>query len=258
MKIKACQVRGSSDPASSYACRRVRALTDQAGNTQVHEADIVTSVKNFYDDCYGDPSSYAELPSWIWGRFAPSALSGLPRLDGYLIRTTLQRLPTGKTCSKYDIVVAEMIFSMPEELADMLAEIFRLRILNHRSEDEETLFDLHEATLIAKFFGAISVKDFRPIAVLSAFLKLYFLVLGELFHISDIHISQFQFAFRKGYQGHEIITIIRLLAEKSIELSEPLFVFDGDIHKAYDFTSRWLHDLFAAPHCLAPCATGTH
>ena len=55
------------------------------------------------------------------------------------------------------MVVAEMIVNLPEELTDMLAEIYRLRILDQQTEDADTTFDMHEATLIAKFFGAVCV-----------------------------------------------------------------------------------------------------
>ena len=65
-------------------------------------------------------------------------------------------------------------------------------------------------------------------------MKLYSLRLGELGSFSSLPISRYQFAFRKGYQAHEVVSTIRLLAEKAIEIDEALFIFDGDLHKAYD------------------------
>ena len=45
-----------------------------------------------------------------------------------------------------------------------------------------------------------------------------------------------QFAFRRGHQAHEVIFILRQLVEKSLEWNQVIFVLDGDIQKAYDFT----------------------
>ena len=45
-----------------------------------------------------------------------------------------------------------------------------------------------------------------------------------------------QFAFRPGYQTHEVVFILRNLVEKAIEWNTPVFVLNGDLAKAYDFT----------------------
>eukprot|EP00973_Karenia_brevis_P056106 7802722-Karenia_brevis.AAC.1 len=43
-----------------------------------------------------------------------------------------------------------------------------------------------------------------------------------------------QFAFRKNYQAHEAIWILRTLCEKANEWQRHLYVLDGDLYKAYD------------------------
>ena len=45
-----------------------------------------------------------------------------------------------------------------------------------------------------------------------------------------------QFAFRAQHQAHEPVFIMRNLVEKAIEWNVPIFVVDGAIHKAYDYT----------------------
>ena len=47
-----------------------------------------------------------------------------------------------------------------------------------------------------------------------------------------------QFAFRTQHQGHEVVYILRSLIEKAIEWGSPLFVLDGDLRKAYDYTQH--------------------
>ena len=81
-------------------------------------------------------------------------------------------MATGKTCSKFDVVVAEMLMDLPEEVCGILAAVLEFRLLNHVSEDAEGISDVYEVTLLAKFYGAVRVQDFRPIAIWSVFLKL--------------------------------------------------------------------------------------
>eukprot|EP00973_Karenia_brevis_P033787 4661429-Karenia_brevis.AAC.1 len=45
-----------------------------------------------------------------------------------------------------------------------------------------------------------------------------------------------QFAFRSHHQAHEVIWTLGTLIEKANEWQVHLFVLDGDVHKAYDFT----------------------
>ncbi len=47
-----------------------------------------------------------------------------------------------------------------------------------------------------------------------------------------------QFAFRKYHQTHEVIFILRQLVEKALEWNVSLFLMDGDVRKAYDFTKH--------------------
>ena len=98
----------------------------------------------------------------------------------------------------------------------------------------EEVWDVYEVTLLAKFYGAVRVQDFRPIAVWSVPLKLYSSMLGELCGLQNFRISRYQIAFRRGFQTHEVVSSMRPLAEKAVEFDDPLFIFDGDLHKAYD------------------------
>ena len=97
----------------------------------------------------------------------------------------------------------------------------------------------YEVTLLAKIASAIKVKDFRPIAVLPVIYKLYSRVLYMLGETTCRSLTEPQFAFRKFHQAHEVVFILRQLVEKAVEWRAPhVYVMDGDIKKAYDFTSH--------------------
>ena len=83
------------------------------------------------------------------------------------------------------------------------------------------------------------VKDFRPIAVLPVIYKLYSRVMNMLAADTCEKLVSAQFAFRKYHQAHEVVFIFRQLVEKAVEWKAPqLYIMDGDIQKAYDFTSH--------------------
>lgn len=234
LKVEFVQSKGLADQICSGSRQIVRYIKDRAGVLYTEEAPILEAVRDVYQYCYGDEASSLALPHWVNKRFSRNDLKGIGRIDGSLIRTVLKRLASGKTCSKQDMVVAEMLVDLPEDVCDILAGIFELRLLNHVSEDSEVIWDEYEVSLIAKKYGAVRVQDFRPIAVWSVFLKMYSMVLAELCSLNAFSLSRFQFAFRKGYQTHEVVSSLRMVIEKAVEFDEPLFVFDGDLHKAYD------------------------
>ena len=82
-----------------------------------------------------------------------------------------------------------------------------------------------------------SPMHLRPITVLPVLLKLYLAVILEIESANLDKLSQFQFAFRRERQCHDIIFMMRQLVEKHIEwrgAAKPLYVLEGDIFKAYD------------------------
>eukprot|EP00973_Karenia_brevis_P057264 7966879-Karenia_brevis.AAC.1 len=111
-------------------------------------------VHDFYHQLYSDSVEDSHLPSWVHQNFSRSSLKELPQIDGHLVRTLITRLADGKTCSQEDMVVAEMLKALPDEVTDMLAEIFILRLLNHPSESGDDIWDMHWVTLLAKVPGA--------------------------------------------------------------------------------------------------------
>ena len=51
-------------------------------------------------------------------------------------------------------------------------------------------------------------------------------------------VSRSQFAFVPKHQPHEVVYILRSLIEKALEWNIHIFIIDGDIQKAYDFTKH--------------------
>ena len=107
---------------------------------------------------------------------------------------------------------------------------------NHHTEDDDNVWGEQVLLLIKKKSKIEFIKDFRPIAILPVLEKVYATLILKLTGGRCDSLNAPQFAFRKGHQAHEVVFILRQVVEKSIEWNQPVFILDGDIRKAYDFT----------------------
>ena len=86
----------------------------------------------FFHNQFNDPCE-DPLPEWVNQTWHSSVLDPLVPLDGALVRKAAIKMKDGKACAD-DLVVAEMIKAADEKFYDVLADAFRLRLLNHVSE----------------------------------------------------------------------------------------------------------------------------
>ena len=70
---------------------------------------------------------------------------------------------------------------------------------------------MYEVALLRKTYQAAVVNKFRPIAILSTFMKLFSMVLADKVRLSSISVSQALFAFVPHFQAHEVVWILRAL-----------------------------------------------
>ncbi len=164
-------------------------------------------------------------------------MDALEDINGLMIKELVFELSPGKTCSD-DLVVAEMLFQLDDDILDELAKSFRFRLLNHGTEEAEVMWVKQTLSLVKKRANAKHIADFRPIAILPVLQKLYSKMLLRLTRGKCDRLIAPQFAFRKGHQAHEVIFILRQLVEKAIEWDMGLFIMDGDVRNAYDFTKH--------------------
>ena len=166
-------------------------------------------------------------------------LGCFPDLNGYLVKRAALKLGSGKSCSE-DLVVGEMLQCLDEDTYDEIAQSFRMRILNHVSEDDDDVWDSHDVSLILKKVAPTSPGMLRHIALVSCLYKLFCLCQQLLLGPMLEDLSEYQFAFRPKRQCGEVIFMLRQLCEKTNEWQMPIFILDGDLPKAYDNTGHGL------------------
>ena len=168
-----------------------------------------------------------------------SELQELKEFDGRNLRSLILSFKAGKTCAE-DNLVAEMLKQLDIDILDTLADIFKLRIMNHPSEEEDESWKVVMINLIPKKIKPRTIKDFRPIAILSVLCKLYSKLLDWLTGGELVRTRAIQYAFKPGHQCHEPIFIMRRIIEIALEWQTHVFILDGDITKAYDYTQHTL------------------
>ena len=123
-------------------------------------------------------------------------MSNLSALTPHLVRELAYKLKLGKTCSRTDMVVAEMLLAAPEAIFEVIADLFKLRLLHDQETDTDMVWDWHEVVLLAKVVDPRVIKQWRPISVLSVLYKLYSSTLSTLCNLRNYDLGEHQFAFR--------------------------------------------------------------
>ena len=170
-------------------------------------------------------------PSWVRRSWRPSHLQNYPpRIN--LLNDTINKMKKGKT-GHSDGMVLEMIDALDDCAKEALADLFELRILNLVPNEDARVSKQHTVRLIQKAPGVCRVDKFRSIALLPTFMEIYSGVVLALVGPQIFNLNVENFAFRPGYQTHEVFSIFRLAIEKAREWDMPLCILDGDLQKAY-------------------------
>ena len=104
-----------------------------------------------------------------------------------------------------DCVLSEFIKALDDNALEVLAALFKVKLLNPGGAEEEWQF--HSVRLLEKLANTIRIDKFRPIAILPTLYKLYSICLGLLAGPAFDNLKAPQFAFRKGYQVVEVTFI---------------------------------------------------
>ena len=92
-------------------------------------------------------------------------------------------------------------------------------------------------TMVKKMNGKLTMKRFRPIAMLQTMYGLYSKVIQQL---AGQAIHSPQYGHVPGRQAHEVVFILRRMVEQANEWPIPIFVMDCDVAAAFDRVSHHL------------------
>ena len=198
---------------------KVFCLRDPESESQIYEDedDIRRHVEDFFFKLFNFTGDHiCPLPTWIFDFQTNDDLDDLLFFDGKTLFNLLQEMPLGKTGTQ-DMMVAEILRALDIDILNHLADIFRLRILNHCTDDLDTSWDFCIANLIPKVLRPDKISLFRPIAILPVISKLFTKL---LLHLAKPHMRELrapQYAFVPNHQAHEVVYMLRHLIEVAIK-----------------------------------------
>ncbi|CAK0878369.1 unnamed protein product, partial [Prorocentrum cordatum] len=213
--------------------------SDMAFSDEAKGHWLITYFHNLYNN---ERSLKEDMPPWLSQSWHTDALSCFRPLDGSLVRRVVYRFKLNRTCAE-DLVVIEMIACLDEDTFEVLADVFRLRLLNHVSEADETSWERVVVQCILKKDEPTHPSKLRPITIIPVLMKVYLACILELENKHLENLSEVQFAFRPHRQALDVIFTLRNLIEKHVEWQDvvpPLIIFDGDLFKAYDTVNHLL------------------
>ena len=151
------------------------------------------------------------------------------------LRGACARLKVNKVCDESGLAAA-LLQHAPDEF---LVELLRLfyGILQHGNAPagwKKTLF-----TMLPKKTRAKLVKDFRPIANIRLFYKVFaYMVLARVEQSLESFQPEAQHGFRSGRRMEEHVLTTNLVLDKSTAAGLPLWIISLDLSKAFD-TVNW-------------------
>ena len=116
--------------------------------------------------------------------------------------------------------MADKLIALDSDILDVVADTFRLRLLNHSREKGGDAWETILVTLIPKVRLPKCIKQCRPFAIPLVLCKLYSKLLDWLLSGTGVNMKRTeepQFAFKPGHKCHEIIFMLRNIFESSVE-----------------------------------------
>ena len=151
------------------------------------------------------------------------------------LRGACARLKVNKVCDESGLAAA-LLQHAPDEFLVELLRLFN-GILHHGNAPagwKKTLF-----TMLPKRTRAKLVKDFRPIANIRLFYKVFaYMVLARVEQSLESFQPEAQHGFRSGRRMEEHVLTTNLVLDKSTAAGLPLWIISLDLSKAFD-TVNW-------------------
>ena len=98
--------------------------------------------------------------------------------------------------------------------------------------------------MVKKKNGKLTMRGFRPIAMLPTLFRIYSKTLQQL-AVGTLQLRRGpQYGHVPGRQAHEVVWILRRMIEQATDWQIPVFVMDCDVAAAFDHVSH--HDIVRA------------
>ena len=158
-------------------------------------------------------------------------------IDGERIREVAWAFRKRTSCAE-DQILIEMLRELDSDIWDKIASCFQYRLLNHWTEAADDLWNMQLVTMVKKKNGKLTMKGFRPVAMLPTMCRLHSKTLQQLAGQALQSRQGAQFGHVPGRQAREVVWMLRRMVEQATEWKIPVFVMDCDVAAALDHVSH--------------------
>ena len=189
----------------------------------------------------GPPAQASKLPSmldppWTWAD----------------LMQAIKRLKINKASDDCGLT-AELLKVAPDEYLIAMLDAFNfiLRTGQIPASWKLTLF-----TMLPKKVHSIQTSDFRPIANIRLFYKVFaYMVLNRIENVLELEQPEEQHGFRPGRRIEEHLLTTNILLDKATAAGRTIWIVSLDLSKAFDrvhWPALWaaLHDQGVSEHCI--------
>ena len=144
-----------------------------------------------------------------------------------------------------DQIVIEMLRDLDTDIWETIASCFQFSLMNHWTEETDKSWNTQLVTMVKKKNGKLSMRGYRPLAMLPTIYRLCSETLQQLAGQALQTRRGPQYGHVPGRQAHEVVWMLRrMVVEQAIEWQIPVFVMDCDVAAAFDHVSH--HEIIKA------------
>ena len=144
----------------------------------------------------------------------------------------LERQRRGKSCGD-DCLYAEMLKTKHTGLITLIAKVFT--DILHGATEVPAVWCISRLIVLYKKGDASLPKNYRPIAIIPVLCELFSReLLGRIGPVLESLQDPEQGGFRPDYSCSDMVTFLRLVAEKADEWGEVVWAASLDLEKAFD------------------------
>ena len=110
-----------------------------------------------------------------------------------------------------------MLRELDSDVWETIASCFQFRLMNHWTEDADNLWKQQLVTMVKKKNGKLTMRGFRPIAMLPTIYRLYSKTLQQLAGQALRSRRGPQYGHVPGRQAHEVVWVLRRVVEQATE-----------------------------------------
>ena len=210
--------------ANHSGAERIAQIRDSSGHEVTDSADIAEVFAAFYEELYKSDVDAKEGEDDLLEYGTP--------ITAEEIWSALKRMKNNRTGAE-DGLVSEMLRAGSDDLIKMVANYFT-DILYGRMETPAE-WKIARLSVIFKKGDPKEPRNYRPISIIPVMAKLFSIVLyARMRDLVDSQLTEEQFGFRRGRGCDDVVHILHMVIEKSLEWGEELWMATLDVEKAFD------------------------